>query len=319
MVPVALLVTAPVSQPCEDEEDARSLAVSVRKRSAAVPQITLGPIGWSLAAVLVFMIGAFGVRYAPSLLSPSSRTGGGSREGLGIRLDGAAEFTVASAARTKRVTHHAGVAGVALSSLFFVGSGGPHAVCKSEVFDVMSGKLTLFSSFGASGAGAAWHYNSLVLAEGPQVSRVDLRQPVYLELTVAASHAPWALQPSSINIGGLRNEVPAATRWKTESAEECPPEYCWMPKPAAPDQPARPKCGWAPPLPSTSLAGPRAGTTAKVQLEVTEFVAANYTFFRVWVAPTALSRGFRQTPELTITSWGFAWTPLQGPLWGLGP
>lgn len=248
-----------------------------------------------------------------SLAADDACSGGGSECALSVLqyAGGSSEragATVLGRAREQRMTHHPGVA---LSSSFFSGSGPSRASCTSEALDDLSGNSALTHSFGASGAGAIWQYSCLVISDGPKPSAVDLGQPVYVELTASASNNTW-VQPTLVNVGGMSEGVPASVKFEAVGTEECPPTYCLLPKPMGPNlegEPSAPRCGWAPPVNSTSVAGPLAGNTATLRLDITELVAAKYTIFKVWVSPAELSRSMWQTSDLTVTSWGFTWAP----------
>lgn len=217
-----------------------------------------------------------------------------------------------AAARQERITHHPGVS---LQSRFFVGSGvSPSVTCNAEALDTLTWTSALSSAFGAGGGGAVWESKSLVIADGPERSKVDLQQPVRMKLTMTASVASWDM-PGKVTVGGLKAKVPSTLQWEARGTRECPPSYCLMHEPTGAGltgQTSRPPCNWGPALATASVTAPAAGGPATVLVDVSELVAAGYTVFKVWLAPSALKRnGMWQTSRYRVTSWGFSWVPLR--------
>lgn len=211
------------------------------------------------------------------------------------------------------VYHHPGVA---LHSEFFTGSGpSPSASCAAQALNQSSYRAAVASAFGAGGGGAMWRAKSLVIADSPDKSKVDLEQPVRLELTVTSRSHSWDV-PATIWVSGLAEMVPNAVKFKTKAAGECPPAYCLMHEPTSAETHGSsantPPCGWAPESSRASAPAPggSATTSSKVSVDVSELVKAGFTVFKVWVGPQSLRQsGMWQTSQYKITSWGFSWVP----------
>lgn len=159
-----------------------------------------------------------------------------------------------------------------------------------------------------------WRARSLVIADALDKSKVDLEQPIYLELNMTSKSHSWSV-PATIWVSGLTEMVPDALKFKTKATGECPPAFCLMHEPASAETPgssaSKPPCGWAPE--SSKASAPALGDSAKVSVDVSELVKASFRAFKIWVGPQHLTKsGMWQTSQYKITSWGFNWVPASG-------
>mmetsp|Transcript_106649 Transcript_106649/g.270834 ORF Transcript_106649/g.270834 Transcript_106649/m.270834 type:complete len:282 (+) Transcript_106649:74-919(+) len=229
-----------------------------------------------------------------------------------------AEQTKAASAKTtvERMVSHPGFA---LSSSFFEGSGpSPSGTCSVKALKGPANyNSMLVHGFGHGGGGQSWQYSGLVVSDGPPKNQVDFNQPVLLKVEVHAKPASWTMQSSTINVGGLEEE-PADVQWSASGSADCPPALCLPPRPSCAGLvgvPAKPPCGWAAEAEAVvSKGGMPAGETGTLLFDISELVAANYSSFKIWAAPSELNRGMWQIPEQIVTSWGFIWLPLEIPI-----
>jgi hypothetical protein len=167
------------------------------------------------------------------------------------------------------------------------------------------------SSFSAGAGGESWMFSLAVIYLDPD-SNSDATT---LTLEVESANPGWTLAPASISVGGLSYALPSSMQWTASappgltpspSSVACPPDYCRMPAPPMGTSYEPYFCGFAPSITNSTAPAPAAGTSGVLNFDVTEFVAANQTTFKVWVTPSDYSSsGFWQTAQYTLTSFTF--------------
>jgi len=70
-------------------------------------------------------------------------------------------------------------------------------------------------------------------------------------------------------------------------------------------------CGFAPARDNVTQPAPQPGEDATLTFDITPLVAANYTVFQVSTSTSSGSSGFWQSPQYTVTSLDFTYTPAQ--------
>ena len=174
---------------------------------------------------------------------------------------------------------------------YYVGVGDSETV-QCNVYGA-GGWAAVSHTFGAGGSGGGWAYGVLYLLLDPaDDGDLDLTRAASLSLNVSS------VAGAVLHVDGTTLAPPdtlaysaTGTMHRAPGQLACPAAYCVPPPPsdgAGSDGVSTPWCGWAP---TEGAAGAAAavpledGVDARVRVDVSPLLRANYTMLKVWVAP----------------------------------